>query len=303
MQSSQETAEAIGRRFHGPTAQTILARVRPAKAPIMVSHVISEVPSLERTLPPPIEAAYAIHLHHKPLSNGDTWIDGRHARMPLVAAGSICIFDLEGAPVAMVRDPLEFTRFGLTQATLDDLAYDRGQSGVRRLRIPVLGHPDRVIENLALALINRAGAFGQETDSLFADWIGLAFHAHIVDAYSDARPARTQRLRMAPWRLRDACDWMMERLDGPLSIAEVAAQVDMTPGYFARAFRDATGEPPHQWLLRQRIARAKDLLRLPQLSLAEIAAACGFADQSHLTRVFGKLVGATPGRWRQRITG
>lgn len=300
MHSSHETAESLGRRFHGPTAQTVLARVRPAKSPIMVSHVISDTPSTEWTLPPPVEAAYAIHVHHKPLSLGETWIDGRHGHMPVMPVGCIGMFDLESSPIAVVREPLEFTRFGITQATLDDLAYDRGQSGIRRLRIPELGHPDRVIENLALALIGRAGLFGDETDSLFADWIGLAFHAHIVDTYSDARPARMSRMRMPPWRLRNACDWMMARLDGPLSIAEVAAQVDMTPGYFARAFRDATGEPPHQWLLRKRIERAKELLRFSDLSLAEVAAACGFADQSHLTRVFGRIEGATPGRWRQR---
>src|SRR6202012_3142678 len=97
--------------------------------------------------------------------------------------GSICMFDLEGSPVAVVREALRFTRFDITQATLDDLAYERGQSNVRHLRIQPLGHPYRVIQSLALALISRANAFENETDSLFADWIGLALHAHLVDTY------------------------------------------------------------------------------------------------------------------------
>src|ERR1700761_305146 len=82
MPAGKETSEAIGRRFHGPSAQTVLARVRPARGPIVVSHVISDVPAPEKTLPPPAETAYAIHVHHKPLSLGETWIDGKHAAMP-----------------------------------------------------------------------------------------------------------------------------------------------------------------------------------------------------------------------------
>src|ERR1700755_106083 len=130
-----ENSDAIGRRFHWPAARTVLARVRPEKRPIVISHVISNFPTAEKTLPPPTEAAYAVHVHHKPLSLGETWIDGRHAGMPLIGTGALCMFDLQGAPVAVVREPLEFTRFGITQSTLDDLAYERGQSGVRHLRL------------------------------------------------------------------------------------------------------------------------------------------------------------------------
>jgi AraC-like DNA-binding protein len=246
------------------------------------------------------EAAYSIHVHHETLLRGETWIDGKHARMPAIMVGSICIFDLEKTPVARVRDPLNFTRFGVTQATLIDLAYERGRPSSGRLRIPALGHPDPVVESLALAMLNRERLFGPETDSLFADWIGLAFHAHLVDAYGEMRMPVSQRWSIAPWRLRQACELMMERLDGPLSIIEIADAVDMAPEYFARAFRQAMGEPPHRWLMRKRVERAKDLMKIPGSSLAEIASVCGFVDQSHLTRVFTRTVGITPGRWRRR---
>jgi AraC family transcriptional regulator len=294
-------SEAIGRRFHRSQAPTLIAHVRPARHPIIVSHVVSDTPSPEKTLAPPVEAAFAIHVHHRPLKLGETWIDGKYAEMPSIAPGGICIFDLRGSPVASIREPLDFTRFGISRTTLDDLAYERGQPSVSELRIPELGHPDPVIHSLALALISRQNMFGHERDSLFADWVALAFHAHLVDAYTETRAAKPGRWAIPPWKLRSACEWMMERLDDPLSIEDVAAQVDMTAGYFARAFRQATGEPPHRWLMRRRIERAKELLRLPGLTLAEIASACGFVDQSHLTRVFGRTEGTTPGQWRQRL--
>jgi AraC family transcriptional regulator len=298
----RETAESIGRRFHGPSAQTVIARARPARIPILVSHVVSNLKGPEMTLPPPVESAYAIHVHHRPLSTAEAWIDGKHVIVPPIESDGICVFDLRKSPVALIRESLDFTRFSITQAALDDLAYERGQSGGTHLRIPTLGHRDRVIRSLALALINRTEMFGPETDSFFADWVGLAFHAHIADTYGELRQAGINQGRMAPWRLREACEWMMERLDSPLSIAEVAAQVDMASGYFARAFRKSTGQPPHQWLMRQRVDRAKTLLRTPNLALVEIASMCGFTDQSHLTRIFRRLEGMTPGRWRRQFS-
>jgi AraC family transcriptional regulator len=60
------------------------------------------------------------------------------------------------------------------------------------------------------------------------------------------------------------------------------------------------GMPPHRFLLGKRVGRAMELLVHTDQSLGEIAAACGFADQSHLTRVFSRTVGVSPGRWRQQ---
>ena len=91
---------------------------------------------------------------------------------------------------------------------------------------------------------------------------------------------------------------MTERLADPLSILEIAAQINMAPGHFARAFRQATGQSPHRWLMDRRIERAKDLLRSDMI-LAEIALTCGFVDQSHLTRVFSRRERLTPGAWRR----
>jgi AraC-like DNA-binding protein len=63
----------------------------------------------------------------------------------------------------------------------------------------------------------------------------------------------------------------------------------LSSGYFSRAFKRESGFSPHQWLMKRRVVRAKGLLREPRLKLAEIAQICGFADQSHFTRVFRKV--------------
>ena len=60
------------------------------------------------------------------------------------------------------------------------------------------------------------------------------------------------------------------------------------------------GTPPHRWLLRQRVRRAGEMLERTDESISVIAASCGFADQSHLTRVFHAMVGSSPAAWRRQ---
>ena len=84
-------------------------------------------------------------------------------------------------------------------------------------------------------------------------------------------------------------------------MAQLAAECNLSPRYFARAFKKSTGMPPHRWLTQRRLARAKDLLASSDLTLTEIATACGFYDQSYFTRVFAKYEGTSPGRWRSDV--
>jgi AraC family transcriptional regulator len=93
---------------------------------------------------------------------------------------------------------------------------------------------------------------------------------------------------------------MSGNLEGDVSTADVARECLLSAGHFARAFRRSTGLSPHQWLLRRRIDEAHLLLRDSRLSLAEIARACGFADQSHFTKTYTRLCGTNPGAWRRQ---
>ncbi|MEM9388273.1 MAG: AraC family transcriptional regulator [Pseudomonadota bacterium] len=92
---------------------------------------------------------------------------------------------------------------------------------------------------------------------------------------------------------------LQDRLSENISIADLAQDTGYSSWHFARLFRQSTGLPPHQYQLRLRIGRAKELLRVrPYLSVAHIACELGFADQSHLRRHFKRIVGLTPSAWR-----
>ena len=86
-------------------------------------------------------------------------------------------------------------------------------------------------------------------------------------------------------------------------MTELGAVVEMSPCRFARVFKEAIGLPPHQFVLRKRIARARKMLEASDLPLSEISASLGFESQSHFTAVFHKLAGTTPRAYRERQTG
>ena len=104
---------------------------------------------------------------------------------------------------------------------------------------------------------------------------------------------------LAPWQLHRATEIMGSSLEEGVPTADLARACNLSPGHFARAFRQTTGQPPHRWLMERRIEKAKQLLTDTTLSLVEIATACGFADQSHFTRMFSRTAHASPGAWRR----
>jgi len=101
----------------------------------------------------------------------------------------------------------------------------------------------------------------------------------------------------APRAVGQARTFIQDHAAEPISLEHLAATVGLSPYHLARAFTAAVGMPPHAYQVQRRVSRACGMLRA-QMPVAEVAAACGFADQSHLTRCFKRLTGLTPARFR-----
>ena len=138
-------------------------------------------------------------------------------------------------------------------------------------------------------------------DPLQADHFIWALGIYVCAHYGDLSSRRPRVGGLTTWQERLAKDVIEMSLIGGIGLAELAAFCGLRTSQFAHAFRRTTGVAPYQWLMRARIARAKKLLVGATSSLADIALACGFADQSHLTRTFARAVGATPGLWRMAL--
>lgn len=92
---------------------------------------------------------------------------------------------------------------------------------------------------------------------------------------------------------------MLGRLSEPLHVPELARMCRLSPTYFVRAFANTVGMAPYAWFMDRRVAQAQILLADSELPLAQIALDCGFSDQAHFTKAFGKTTGTTPARWRK----
>lgn len=100
--------------------------------------------------------------------------------------------------------------------------------------------------------------------------------------------------------MRKVRERLGEELVQPPSLAELATMTGLSRYQVLRRFEKAYGLPPHAWLLQQRAERARSLIA-QGFGLSEAAAASGFSDQSHMTRVFARHFGFTPGAWRRAL--
>lgn len=292
-------AEVLAKRFQIDRVPTLLAR-RSSKARVGFSRLRSDYPMRGRSLAVPQEEAFSFHVPLSVPFFTDLWTAGRRREVPDFHLGDAQLIDLRDNPRVSLDTPFDSLRFYIPQIALDEMANEEGIRRVKGLYASSFCVRDLVLFGLAQAL---AAAMQQPGDgtAMFSDCIALAFFAHIVRAYGSVSTEEANaRGGLAPWQLQRACDFINANLAGDPSISEVADECRLSGSYFIRAFKQATGLPPHRWLTKQRIERAKELLQDPDLELSNIAQLCGFADQCHFTRVFSRSDGHSPGRWRRR---
>src|SRR6516165_2269496 len=102
-------------------------------------------------------------------------------------------------------------------------------------------------------------------------------------------------VRHACGGLRSLCK---QRWTTNWTLIEMAQSVDLSPAHFSRMFRKSTGETPHQFVLRQRIERGKEMLHEAEMRVLDVAVACGFKTQQHFARAFRRICGASPTEYR-----
>jgi AraC family transcriptional regulator len=113
--------------------------------------------------------------------------------------------------------------------------------------------------------------------------------------------AQPGRMAISPFKLRRVVDHIESRLGDKISVAELADLAQLSTAHFARAFRRATGEAPHHFILGRRIARVQELLRDAALDLTTVALRAGFSSHAHMSSAFQKQTGLTPMGWRAAV--
>jgi AraC-like DNA-binding protein len=177
----------------------------------------------------------------------------------------------------------------------DQLAAEFGRGGVIRFE-PRYNLKDPLISNLVLTAANEIkDGF---LDRIFADALNTALAVRLVRLCGGPIALLEPSNGLSHERLGRVRDYIEDNLDSPLTLNEIAAVACLSPYHFSRSFKQTTGLTPHRYVMQQRVARAKALICRTHRPLAVIAQEVGFTDQSHLTSVFRREMGLTPGHLR-----
>jgi AraC family transcriptional regulator len=162
-----------------------------------------------------------------------------------------------------------------------------------------VGPMDRVCEQLLGALAEEAKTAAYPLQERIVESIANALAYRLVTRFGAASPQTVgARGALSPRAFHDVSAYIEQHLDERLSLDELARVAGVSRFHFARQFRLRTGESPMGFLLRARIERGKSLLRDGAASIGNVAAALGFADQSHFTRTFKRVVGVPPSEYK-----
>ena len=154
-----------------------------------------------------------------------------------------------------------------------------------------------------LELLSREVPNQEPSARLFVDQAIDLLCIHLVRAHSSfaALALEAPRGGLADWQLRRVTQYMREHLAEEIGLDELAALVNLSRFHFCTAFRKATGQTPHNWLMILRIEEARRLLETPALAVTDVALAVGYQTPSSFAAAFRKLVGTTPSAYRRAL--
>jgi AraC family transcriptional regulator len=250
----------------------------------------------------PAEDTFIVAMYLTRLPQHELWSRGRPLIAQGYAANSLRIVNLRGEFSARIIHPHETLNFHIPRDALDAFTDDAERPRMSNITCAP-GIVDPVLAHLAATLLP-SFARPHEASSLFVDYVTLAVCAHLADTYGDGlQPAARSKGGLTTAQARRAKDLLADNCNGDILLSDIARECGLSRQYFTKAFKATTGTTPHRWLQQHRIEMAKGLLRDTSLPIVDIAIKCGFADQSHLTRVFAAFAGNSPAAWRRQRRG
>jgi len=210
--------------------------------------------------------------------------------------GDICIFPAT-LPFSVRRDRAgRIVATFLSPRLVDEVASDERVPGRRALR-PMFRARNPLLNELLLALAEEV-----RTDNpggpLYAETLGAAVAAQLLRTQLPAPHERRGAGGLGSTTLRRLFDYVEDHLAEQIRLSDLAGIAGMSTFQLARRFKDVSGVPPHQYVTRRRIERAKQLLCEPDSSVVEVALACGFASPSHFAQAFRFVTGVSPRSYR-----
>lgn len=140
---------------------------------------------------------------------------------------------------------------------------------------------------------------GSPAGAIYGESLANSLAVYLLKRYSTRRTTLAAYKGGLPVnRLKRVLDYIADNLETNISLSKLARVADMSPHYFSELFKQSMGRSPHNYILLQRIERAKQQLRNPKRSIIDVGLEAGFQNASHFARMFRKIEGMTPSRFR-----
>jgi AraC family transcriptional regulator len=272
---------------------TLLHQPPSGAKSLLVDVVESSAPKGEWATPAVKETSLALALSNF----SATWRGSRGLQSQHVSSGTMAICELDRSRHFEMKND---AKFGIVMVSNE--ALEQAAQGTRRPEL----QPHDLLQDLTLRrltkilLAEKRSAF--RSGLFFLDGVTSALVSYLLRHYSVAPPLpENSSGGLPPAALRRCVELMEERLEGNLRLSDLADEVGFSTSHLIRSFRQSTGKTPYQFLLHQRIERARALMRDLRTPLTQVALASGFADQHHLARVFRRITGLTPTDYRRSL--
>jgi AraC family transcriptional regulator len=213
--------------------------------------------------------------------------------------GDICIFPAT-LPFSIRRDRQgRIVAAFLNPRVVEEIASDDHLPASRDLR-PMFRARNPLLNELLLALAEEVRT-DNPSGLLYAETLGAAVGAQLLRTQLPAPSERKGTAGLGSVTLRRLFDYVEDHLAEQIRLRDLAAIAGMSTFQLVRRFKEVTGLPPHQYVTRRKIERAKQLLSQPDSSVLDVALACGFASPSHFAQAFRLVTGVTPRRYRDAL--
>jgi AraC family transcriptional regulator len=196
--------------------------------------------------------------------------------------------------------PCETVDVGIDSNTLDRLGHHDEAMAAMTLA-PQPGVEDPQLQTLVTAMVAEVQA-GCPAGRLYGESLSLAFAAHVLGRYSASKRARhAVKGGLSKRQLATVLEFIHANMKSDLSLADLAQKACLSSSHFALSFKSSIGMSPHQYVIRERINRARQLLAQGHLSITEVAHAVGFSSQSHFTEAFRRVTRMTPRQFQHAL--
>lgn len=269
--------------------------IRIARSSIAVTCISCDWENNGLTAPLPVDDAFLVTLQLRDTARHDLWLDGQAQKTGPLRRGNISIYDLRTSPMVNSVSAFRNMHFHIPRQTLNAIAVREGYGEIDELpNEPGLGMDDPILAGLGLSL---ESVFDTSSvlSTLFVDHITTAMMSRLAQAYGARAPRKVRaNVRLSTAQVEQVKELLRADLSGNITMGDLAQSCRMSISEFRLAFKHATGLMPHQWLMTQRIERARDLLVTTHLSLLDVAHFSDFGDIRQMRRTLAVALGASP---------